>query len=249
MPASVPPAVVDIEDRIAERDRASRRHFWRRVAILASAAVVTVALVWGAFFSSLFALSGDQVVIESDPGRVDLEAAHQIANERVGTPLTRLSTGSLLQDLQSIPTVLDASVSRAWPRGLAIHLTPRTPVAAVPVDGGVELFDSEGVDLGRVDELPEGVPLADVPLGEDTGGILADIATIMGMLPGEILGQVETVSASSPDAIEFTLDSGATVRWGGNSENELKLAVLETLLGEVEAHFYDVSSPRSPITS
>nr|NLD41503.1 FtsQ-type POTRA domain-containing protein [Actinomycetales bacterium] len=250
-PTIPPPVVVDLEDRIAERDRAERRRFWRRVGLGTGGAAAAMGLAWGAFFSPLFELDAERVSVVAEPGRieVDLAAVADLAGERVGTPLTRLNTGALRDELEEIPTVLDASVHRAWPTGLEIALTPRTPVAAVPVDGGVELFDGEGVDLGLVPELPEGVPLAQVPLDGGTAGILADIATIMGMLPEELLGQISTVAAVSQDAIEFTLHTGQLVRWGGNSDNELKVAVLATLLLEVEASLYDVASPRTPVTS
>ncbi len=249
-PAVIPPTpVVGLQERIDERDRAARRAFWRRVVIWTGVALAALGVAWGVFFSPLFALERGRISITSEPGHVDMGAVRQLANERVGTPLPRLDSGALREEIRAVPTVLDASVHREWPQGLAIHLTPRTPVAAVPVDGGVQLYDAEGVDLGTMAEQPEGVPVAQVPLGEETAGILADIATVMGVVPPDVLAQIATVGADSQDAIEFTLHSGAVVRWGGNSDNELKAAVLDTLLAEVEASFYDVSSPRSPITS
>ncbi|HZK04886.1 MAG TPA: FtsQ-type POTRA domain-containing protein [Actinomycetaceae bacterium] len=257
MPAMIPPAedevpfapVSELSDRIAERDRAARRVFWRRVAILAVGAAALVALVWAAFFSPLFALAPERVVVSAAPGNVDIAAVENAANARVGTPLPRLRTGSLRAELEAVPTVLSAEVRREWPDGLSVEVVPRTPIAAVPADSGFELFDTYGVDLGFVPDVPEGVPVAQIPLGEDTAFILDGVTAVMGSLPPELLGQISTVSASSQDAIEFMLDSGATVRWGDNSGNELKAAVLDTLLAEVKASFYDVSSPRNPITS
>ncbi|MDO5494100.1 MAG: FtsQ-type POTRA domain-containing protein [bacterium] len=250
-PAAVPPPspVAPINERIRERERAARRTFWRRAAIWAGVVLAVAGVVYALFFSPLFALAADEIEVGAEPGRVDADAARQLAGEWVGTPLPRLDAGGLREEIRQIPTVQEATVHRVWPQGLAIHLTPRTPVAAVPVEGGMQLFDAEGVDLGMVPELPAGVPVAEVPLGEETAALLADIAAVMGRIPPELMQEIATVRAESQDAIEFGLHSGAVVRWGGNTENELKAAVLATLLSEVEAALYDVSSPRSPITA
>lgn len=44
------------------------------------------------------------------------------------------------------------------------------------------------------------------------------------------------------------LSNGATVRWGSAVENSYKAAVLEVLLEERSASYYDVSVPSSPAT-
>lgn len=241
--------VIEISDRIKERERAEKRVFWRRVLLWATALLTALALGWAAFFSPLFALDSQRIAINPAPGRLDLAAVESAAQARAGTPLPRLDVGGLGEEISQIPTVATVDIRRDWPNGLSIDVVPRVPVAAVPTDGGVQLFDAEGVDLGSVPELPEGVPLAEVPLQENTADILTDITVVMGALPPEVRGRVATVRAASADAIEFDLAEGGTVRWGANSENELKASVLATLLGSVQASLYDVSTPRTPMTS
>lgn len=240
--------VSSFPERLAERAAAARRAALRRIGLLLGIAAALGALVYALFFSPLLALDPASVRVEAQPGTVDIAAVEAAAAARAGTPLPRLDTGALAAEIEEIPTVWDATVHRDWPRGLLIEVRPRIPVAAVPVEGGVELFDVEGVDLGAIPEAPAGVPVANVPLGEDTAGILKDVLTVMGTLPPELLAQVATVGAPSADAIEFTLTSGAVVRWGSSDSNDLKLAVLQTLLGNVQATVYDVSTPRTPIT-
>jgi cell division protein FtsQ len=48
--------------------------------------------------------------------------------------------------------------------------------------------------------------------------------------------------------VRLELLDGAQVVWGSASDNELKAAVLATLL-QVGASTYDVSTPETPITS
>ena len=240
--------VSSLPERRAERATAARRAARRRIGLILAIAAALAAIVYGLFFSPLFALDPDKVAVEAQPGNVDIAAVTAMAQDRAGVPLPRLDTGALTRDIETIPTVWDAAVHRDWPNGLTVEVTPRVPVAAVPVEGGVELFDVEGVDLGISPEAPAGVPVAQVPLGEDTAGILESVLTVMGVLPPELLTEVVTVSASSTDAIEFTLADGALVRWGSSSDNALKLSVLQTLRGKVAADVYDVSTPRPPIT-
>lgn len=241
-------APVSLPERLAERTSAARRALRRRIGLVIAVVAVLAGAGYALFFSPLLALEADAVHVEAQPGTVDVAAVEAAARARAGIPLPRLDTGALAAEIETIPTVWDATVHRDWPRGLVVEVLPRVPVAAVPVEGGVELFDVEGVDLGTYPEAPAGVPVADVPLGEDTAGILESVLAVMGTLPPDLLAQVVTVAAPSADAIEFTLADGALVRWGSSEENELKLSVLQTLRANVVASVYDVSTPRTPIT-
>lgn len=238
----------ELGKRIAERERASRRVRWRKILILGSAATLATGVAWAVFFAPFFTLEKSQISIGTDPGVVDLVAVHAVALERVGTPLTRISTSAIVAEVEAIPTVESAEAIRVWPHGLTIMARARVPVAAVPGEGGVHLFDVHGVDMGLFPAPPAGVPTANVPLSDDTALLLDDISAVMGSLPAELRGQIVSVSAGSPDTIQFELTSGTRVLWGGNSENALKAAVLQTMMLQVPSDFYDVSSPRSPIT-
>ena len=76
-----------------------------------------------------------------------------------------------------MPGVREARVTREWPQGLAVVLVAREPVAAVPEQpaatpgapagpAGFALLDMDGVQVGRVDAAPEGLPVVDVPVGD-----------------------------------------------------------------------------------
>lgn len=240
--------VSSFSERLAERTRAARRAARRRIGLVLGITAGLAALVYALFFSPLLALDPAAVRVEAQAGTVDITAVENAAHSRAGVPLPRLDTGALAAEIEQIPTVWDATIHRDWPRGLLVEIQPRVPVAAVPVEGGVELFDVEGVDLGVAPEAPAGVPVADVPLDEDTAGILDAIISVMGALPPEVLAEVQTVGATSIDDIAFTLADGAEVRWGSAEDNELKVSVLATLRANVQATVYDVSTPRTPIT-
>ena len=106
--------------------------------------------------------------------------------------------------------------------------------------------DGEGVDLGVVGTAPAGIPVLDIPLDEDTPRTLGATLAILASLPDELRAEVSGVAARTADQVVLTLN-GAIVRWGGDSENELKASVLATLR-QIPAAVYDVSTPRRPIT-
>lgn len=242
------PVVSGLTDRLAERQRARRR--LRIRAILAAAAAVL--LIAGAGYvllaSPLVALEIDEVRVSGTDEIASTEEVLAVVQTYEGQPLLRLDTPGLREELLTIVGVREATVQREFPHGLAITIESRVPVATVEHDGGYVLLDSEGVQLAVTDEPAEGVPVVDVPVGdESTAEALTAVLTVMASLPSTILEQVASASAATAHEVEFELDDGATVVWGSAEDNELKATVLETLL-PVKAQLYDVSAPLSPIT-
>lgn len=219
----------------------------RRTGIIAAAIAVTVALAWTAFGSPLFSLDPHRIAVTARGEGVDLAAAQAIVSESAGVPLPRLRTTAMERRLEELTGVRTALVERAWPRGLTVSLDARVPVVAVPADGGVALFDADGVDLGIVETAPPGIPVMDVPLGSDTSRTLTAALAVLASLPEDLRGQVTGVAAPAAEQITLTLGDGAVVHWGDNTENDLKASVLATLR-QVPASLYDVSTPRRPVT-
>lgn len=241
------PDVLQISDRIAERERAKRRGVVRRIVVWASSLAVVAIIVAVAFFSPVFALRAEQISITVGD-RVDAAAVQAIVDPYVGTPLLRIPVASIAGQIEESPVVQSADVSRSFPGGLTVTVNARVPVAAVQDSEGYRLYDTDGVDMGVFPDAT-GIPVVTVPVDEFTADVLTDILAIMRSFPADLSSQISAISASSQEAIEFTLSSGAVVRWGGNSENELKVAVLQSLLSSVQARIYDVTTPRSPLTS
>ena len=168
---------------------------------------------------------------------------------RDGVPLARLDVPGLTESLAQITTVAGVEVSRSWPRGLVVDVVPRVPVAAASSGDDLVLLDSEGVVVGSVDEVPEGMPRVTVPVGEDrTGEALTAVLTVLAELPEELRTEVASAGAASPAAVTLELDDDSVVQWGSATESALKAAVLE-VLREREAAEYDVTVPRSPTVS
>lgn len=221
---------------------------------MAGSVVAVGALAWVLLLSPVLALDTAQVRVTGAGTVVAVEQVQAVVDVEGGTPLTRLDTAALRTALLDVPGVRDATVSRDWPHGLTVALVSREPVAAVPEEAeadvvpGYALVDSEGVQVGRADAPPEGLPVVDVPLGESR--ILAAALGVLEALPEALLADVGSVSAGTQDTVRFVLRDGAEVEWGSAQDGDLKAAVLQALRAAPEtagSARYDVSAPTMPV--
>ncbi|MBD7920119.1 FtsQ-type POTRA domain-containing protein [Cellulomonas sp. Sa3CUA2] len=251
----VRPAVVSTtsRERFAERARARRNIARRQVLGVAGAVVGVGGLGWLLLLSPVLALDPDQVEVTGAGTVVAVDQVLAVVAERSGTPLPRLGTVGLRDEVLEVPGVREARVVRDWPRGLAVQLVSREPVAAVPEEApatGIALLDEQGVQVGRADAAPAGLPVVDVPVGDQRA--LSAVLSVLEQLPPDLLAQVESVAARTQDTVTMQLrDGGPRIDWGSADETPLKIAVLAALRAAPEAggaQVFDVSAPRMPIT-
>lgn len=257
IPTTLPGARDDVvsdqlADRLAERTAMARYRVWRRIGWTALAVAVTAGLVWTAFFSPLLALDPEQVQVSGQGTTVDVGQVREAATDEAGVPLPRIDTVGLRERILAMNAVKDVEITRAWPDGLTVTLTSREPVAAVPQAGDVyALMDAEGVRVGTVEDVPEGLPSIVVSLadGEAGGRALNAALEVLGALPPRLAGNIQTVSAATQDDVRTTLSDGREIRWGSGAQVELKTRVARTLLrAEPSARTIDVSAPGLPVT-
>jgi len=244
--------------RFAERARA-RRNLARRQGVLVGASVLAAgALGWLLLLSPVLALDPAQVQVEGAGTVVAVDQVLGVVDAHASTPLPRLDTVRLRDEVLDVPGVREARVTRAWPKGLVVVLVAREPVAAVPEQSsaathggpaGFALLDMDGVQVGRVDAAPDGLPVVDVPVGDKR--TLTAVLSVLQQLPADLLAQVGAVSAHTQDTVTMTLRDGVEVDWGSAHETPLKIAVLSALRASptaAGATVIDVSAPRLPIT-
>lgn len=236
----------DLGDRLRERARARRLLLLRRAAI----AIIVVALVggasWAAFFSSLFALSTSAIEVSGEDGTlVTDESVRSSVSPFEGVPLTLLNTQEVARAVETNVAVKSAAVSRRWPTSLTISVTMRTGMAVEASSGGYWLVDDHGVAFQQVNGAGT-YPLVTLPDDRTTGA--ADVASVLGALDESTRSQVSAITATGTQ-VNFTLRGGQTVKWGTSADAPQKARVLATLLANVQASTYDVSSPNHPVTS
>ena len=236
----------DLGDRLRERTRARRILLARRIALTFVTLALAAGGVWVAFFSPVFAFSSSAVVVSGEDGAlVTADSVRSSIASFEGVPLTRLNTQAVARAVESNVAVRSASVSRRWPTSLRVSVTMRTGMAVEAASGGYWLVDDQGIAFQQVPSAGE-YPLATLPEDRATGA--ADIASVLGALDEATRAQVSAVTSTGTQ-VNFTLRGGQTVKWGTRGDAPQKARVLATLLANVQASTYDVSSPNHPVTS
>ena len=236
----------DLGDRLRERTRARRILLARRIALTFVTLALAAGGVWVAFFSPVFAFSSSAVVVSGEDGTlVTADSVRSSIASFEGVPLTRLNTQAVARAVESNVAVRSASVSRRWPTSLRVSVTMRTGMAVEAASGGYWLVDDQGIAFQQVPSAGD-YPLATLPEDRATGA--ADIASVLGALDEATRAQVSAVTSTGTQ-VNFTLRGGQAVKWGTRGDAPQKARVLATLLANVQASTYDVSSPNHPVTS
>ena len=164
--------------------------------LVSGSAVLVGALGWLLFLSPVLALDPELVQVEGAGSVVAVDQVLGVVDAHAGTPLPRLDTVRLRDQVLDVPGVREARVTRDWPHGLVVELVAREPVAAVPEQSGAPtqgaagfaLLDMDGVQVGRVDAAPDGLPVVDVPVGDER--TLTAVLSVLQRLPADLLAQV-----------------------------------------------------------
>lgn len=209
---------------------------------------IVLAVVWLAWFSPWLAVSRVEVSVSSAPevaGPLSADEVRAAAQVETGVPLLRVDTGAIEQRIAQVPQVESVTVTRAWPDAVVIDVVRRTPVAIVAgTSGGYDVVDATGAVIRTVSSVEDGVPVV-----RASGDGVAAAVAVARDLPEEIRRRVVTVEASTRNDVTLILKNGAEVMWGSAEEGPFKAEVLLVLLKEVDARYYDVSSPGVPATS
>lgn len=242
-------AAADLNERRKERQLAQRRLVLTRIATVSAACVVAIALVWGIFFSPLFALDMSKVSIEGlgDDSATTSEVQAAI-QPFASTPLPRLSTSKASAAVGEVRLVREAQVERTWPRGLRVTVRPRQAVLAVKEGAAWSLVDDQGVSLSSSPSLPEGMAPTTLPDGDERSRAAGEVAAIWAAMGDELRSQI-TMITHDGQTVSMTLSNSRTLNWGVASENDLKAKVAQVLISQRQARTYDVSSPVHPVTS
>jgi cell division protein FtsQ len=231
----------------AERKKAARRAGWARAGKWTLGIVIPVGLVAMVYFSPVFAVREGDIAVRGIAGAAKPDQISVILEKTSGTPLARLSTGEVVQDLEKLPGVKSAEVRRKWPTGLSVTIVPRVAAAAVKDAGQYVLLDSEAVQVDRVATIPEGLPEVSVPLIEGNKRILAAVLGVVGSMPESLSSKVTSIGAATEDTVTFTLKDGITVIWGDASDASVKAGVVGVLETQPGVTSIDVTAPEFPV--
>ncbi|MDP5051272.1 MAG: FtsQ-type POTRA domain-containing protein, partial [Candidatus Planktophila sp.] len=201
------------------------------IALLAVAVLAGATYVLG--YSTLFTVSSVEVMGSNKPITTGITK---------GEKLARVEPRAISAKIEMLDWVESADVSRNWINGkVVISLTPRTPIAIYKD----QVIDSSGSSFVPQGEPPQGLIEINAASIEDAVKAVAFFTE----LPEELNSTLTVVKVRATGALVLLLENNGKkveVRWGIDSDNELKTKVykaLITLPENADIKRVDVSAP------
>jgi cell division protein FtsQ len=247
-----PTRVPDRTDpRRTRRAGASRHPDRRRFRVLLIVGVVAllVAAAWGVSVSPLLDVDHVHVRGLDHLTTAEIESAADI---HPGDAMAWLDPDRAVNDLEALPYVGRATVSREWPDTVRITVRERRPAAWVEGPGGKTLVDGSGRVLETVDAPPAGLPqLLGTKVVPPVGGTVAPVdgARVAGGLTGFAAGGTASVEVTDHGVL-LHLVAGPEIRMGGPTQIAVKVRAALAVLGassDVAVQYVDVSVPTNPV--
>ena len=209
----------------------------KRKLIGVSAVVALAAATYILGYSSFFTVSSVEVIGSSKPINSGIEK---------GQKLARVEPRAVAARLETLDWVKSAQISRNWINGkVVVELIPRTPIATFKN----QVIDSSGASFIPQGERPSG--LIDIQAGSIEDATKA--VNFLVELPQELNSTLTVVKVRSTGALVLIMENNGKkleLRWGTDSDNELKLKVYKALIAlpeNAQIKRVDVSAPHAPI--
>jgi cell division protein FtsQ len=188
-------------------------------------------------YSTLFTVSSVEVIGSTRPLNTGITK---------GQKLARVEPRAVATKLEKLDWVRSAKISRNWINGkVVVQLTSRTPIATFEnkvIDSSASSFVPQGA-------RPEGLIQIQAANLEDA----KDGVKFLTRLPEELKSSLTVVKVRSTGALVLISQNNGKaieIRWGSDSENELKLKVYKALIAlpeNTDIKRVDVSAPLAPI--
>ena len=163
-----------------------------------------------------------------------------------GQKLARVEPRAVATRLEKLKWIESVDISRNWINGkVIVELNQRTPIATFKN----QVIDSTGTSFVPQGAQPEG--LIEIQAGSTEDATKA--VNFFTQLPEELKSSLTVVKVRVSGAFVLITENNGKkleIRWGTDSENELKLKVYKALIAlpeNAEIKRVDVSAPHAPI--
>lgn len=251
------PRMANFRERLKERKSAYLQFTLKRLLIVLLAAIVASATAWLLFFSPIFLLKSSDISISGSNEWVSKQRIYLIASTQVNKSLFLVSSQEVIGQLNDIPGVTEAKVTKDFPHGLNIVIRAQRPAAMLKTKDSSKLtaVDAKGRVLNAVANVSiKGIPVIEVANGAKifNNRAVLEAVKIVSSLPESMRARVTKVSAKTQDSVETELgDIKRTIIWGNSSQLELKKAIVAKIIDDPskmgDKKQLDVSSPVRPI--
>ena len=257
------PKVIDFSAREKEKKFASLRTILLRLLYSFLIIASITLLCWVLFFSPIFRLKSENISILGSNEWVSEQKISSIASNQVNKSLFLVSSQEIIEQLNNIPGVTEAKVSKKFPQGLQITVRAQKPAAMLKTHGSEKLT---AVDVkGRVLNAVENVPTTGIPVIEVTdvhkslsSKAVREALKIVSSLSEDFRSHVMRVSARTQDSVETEISSTVSnveihrvIVWGDSSDLDLKKAIVDVIINDPSKignrQRLDVSAPARPI--
>lgn len=257
------PKVIDFSAREKEKKFASLRTILLRFLYSFLIIASIILLCWVLFFSPVFRLKSENISIFGSNEWVSEQKISSIASNQVNKSLFLVSSQEIIEQLNNIPGVTEAKVSKKFPQGLQITVRAQKPAAMLKSHGSEKLT---AVDVkGRVLNAVENVPTTGIPVIEVTdvhkslsSKAVREALKIVSSLSEDFRSHVMRVSARTQDSVETEISSTVSnveihrvIVWGDSSDLDLKKAIVDVIINDPSKignrQRLDVSAPARPI--
>ena len=188
-------------------------------------------------YSSFFTVSSVEVVGSSKAINTGIIKGQKLARVEPRTIATRL---------EKLNWIESVDISRNWINGkVVVELKQRTPIATYKN----QVIDSTGTSFLPQGSRPEGLIEIQAGSAEDA----TKAVNFFTQLPEELKSTLTIVKVRVSGAFVLITENNGKkleIRWGTDSENELKLKVYKALIAlpeNAEIKRVDVSAPHAPI--
>jgi len=188
-------------------------------------------------YSTFFTVSSVEVIGSEQPINTGIVK---------GQKLARVEPRAIATKLEKLDWVKSADVSRNWINGkVVVELTSRTPIAT---------FENKVIDSSAASFVPQGIrPDGLIQIQAASLEDAKKAVNFLMQLPEELKSSLTVVKVRGSGALVLISQNNGKdieIRWGSNSENELKLKVYRALVALPEnanIKRVDVSAPNAPI--
>lgn len=251
------PHIINFRERFKERKNAIIRFTLKRIIATLVVVAAVAATVWLLLFSPVFRLQANDIDISGSNEWVSEQTIASIASTQVNKSLFLVSSQEVIGQLNDIPGVTKAKVTKKFPHSLQITVRAQRPAAMLKTRDGNRMtaVDAKGRVLNAVAQVSiKGIPVievTDMRRSLNSRAVL-EAVKIVSSLPESLRMRVTKVSAKTQDSVETELgDVRRTIVWGDSSQLELKKAIVAKIIDDPSKignrSRLDVSSPVRPI--
>ncbi|MFJ3333531.1 cell division protein FtsQ/DivIB [Streptomyces sp. NPDC086766] len=180
----------------------------------------------------------------------------------VGAPLVSVDTEAIEARLRrALPRIDSIDVVRAWPHGIGLKVSERTPVLVEEKGGKFVEVDHVGVRFATVPRAPKGVPVLELSLSRSGSAaaslrrfpesrLVREAVAVARRIPAAVARDTRVLKVRTYDDISLELNGGRTVAWGSGDAGRAKARALSALMKAApDARHFDVSVPTAPASS